>query len=259
MGSKLFGQFLLERGLISREALLEAVKHQKSIEVALHTGTLQLGQAEVLNKLKSERWLFLGEALIEKGFMTRQQLGGLIAEYRRQESIPDTDVLPLLKELPEKDVINSFVRATVDMFRHYTKEDVEILAVGRAGGEPGGLTYVFSQQVAGEKDFRYALAMPEEMVLSVAARMLQERAAEIDAMVLDAVSEFVNVIVGQGCARISMNTTRVTVEPPQVMMRAMLARIMPREAWAVGMKTTGWEFQALFFFAGEDGRLAMSL
>mgnify|MGYP001595311946 CR=1 FL=1 len=150
MATKLFGQFLLERGAISREALLEAVKHQKSIHVPLcalaieqgyftkeqlvqldaerqrsdraymdiarQAGVLNAGQIEELSKLHSDRWIFLGEAILEKGFLTLAQMNTFLEEYRREQGEPDPEVRPTQAEIPHKGIVQAFVQITVDVF-----------------------------------------------------------------------------------------------------------------------------------------------
>ena len=74
-------------------------------------------------------------------------------------------------------------------------------------------------------------------------------------MVLDAVAEFVNVVIGNGCTKLNLKKTQVTAEPPEIMMREMLQTILPEEAVTIRMKTARGDFLVIFFFAAVPGLL----
>ena len=282
MATKFFGQFLLEQGAISREVLLEAVKFQKSInlplcalavekgflskaqlaeldnegkdtdkqfmELAVKNSMLSFTQLEELSKAQAERWMFLGEALVRKGQLNLVQLDQLFEEYRNEHPAPEPDVLPPMKDVPNGEIISSFLETTVEIFVHYTKQIVQVLSVEMVSDEPEAVAYIFSQKVLGDKTFSYALALPEELALSIASHMLQEEATEIDAMVLDAVSEFVNIVVGNGCIKLNMNNFKIKAEPPQIMIREMIEQLMPRQSVTARLKTAKGEFLIVFCF-----------
>lgn len=283
MPAKFFGQFLLERGVISRDVLLDAITYQKSIhqplcalalekgyltpvqleeldadhkesdkkflELAVKKNMLRFEQLEELGKLQSERWMFLGEALVEKGHLSLVKLQELLEEYRKEQQIKDTDLDTVLADVPEKDVISSFLQLTVDLFLHYTKQIVEVISVEKTDFDPKGISYIFSQHVTGDKNFHYALALPEALTLSIASYILREEIKEMCDTVLDAVSEFVNVVIGNGCTRLSMKDFTVSAEPPRIVTKEMIKKLLPAEVIAVRMKTVKGEFEIMFFFS----------
>lgn len=296
MGAKLFGQFLLEREAISREMLLEAVKHQKNISLALCTlavgkgywtkeqaaqlddersrsgqeyrviamqhGMLKTSQLKELSEFREERWAILGEALLEKNALTLVQLHGLADEYQQGQKELKLDVPPEKTPIQEWPVVFAFIQETVDLFQHYTMGTVKVHRIQQvnrdSSGIAGDITYVFPQTVKGEKHFCYVLALPEEQVLALASQMLQEKQSEINGLVLDSVAEFVNLIIGHGCIKLNMSTMRITAEPPQVMLRERLGKVLPPQTVTVRLGIDQQEFQVFFFFAGEDGRLPAS-
>ena len=58
--------------------------------------------------------------------------------------------------------------------------------------------------MTGDKNFCYALALSEELILCIASHMWEAKLLEVDESVLDSVSEFVNIIVGNGCTRLNV-------------------------------------------------------
>ena len=285
MATQFFGQFLLEKRAITREQLLDASKYQKQIELplcamaigsgclsdenlsaldadcappdaeylaaAVRRNMITFDQLQKLSRDRTERWEFLGEALAARGYLPLLALKTLLAEYRQVNPPPAEDMLEWLMAVPgdRREIVSSFLDVTTDLLLHYTRQLVEVLRIKREANESDDITYVFSQKVTGDREFRYALALPEDLTLSVASQMLQEENVEINALVLDAVSEFVNIVVGNGCTKLNMRNARVTTEPPQALKQDMLDTILPDDVVNVRLKAAGGEFDVLFLFS----------
>lgn len=280
--TKFFGQFLLERGAITREQLLDAIKYQKEIskplcalaiekgalsrkqidaldeehqrsdrkflEIAIRENMVSFQQLEDLCKAKSARWVFLGEALVNRGHLTLAQLNELFEDYRKEQPADDIFLEKVLAGLPEQDIVTSLLQVTADLFVHYTKQIVQIVSVEKAPADLEGVAFLFAQKVTGDKNFLFALALPEELVLKIASHMIQEKQKEVNATVLDAVSEFVNVIIGNGCTKLSMKDYKVHAEAPRIMTGETWRKLHPHQAVAVNMKTHSLALKVLFFF-----------
>ncbi len=282
---KFFGQYLLDKGVITRDQLLDAINHQKEISKPLCTLALEKGylsaeqiaemeaeriksdkkfmgialdrkilsfeQLEQLYKVKTERWIFLGEALVERGHLSLTQLGELLKEYRRQLPVEEGPLERVLAGVKGRDIISAMLQVTVDLFIHYTKKIVQVVSVENAAREPEGVAYLLSQKVTGDRTFHYALALPEELTLAIASHMMGAEQAEVTPTVLDAVTEFANVVVGNGCARLSLKNVKVAADPPRIMTKETLSKIKPSEIISVNMKTIKGTFRVLFFFEAE--------
>jgi len=283
MSTKFFGQFLLEKGVITREVLLEAVQYQKSInlplcalavekgyltadqlealdakhtksdrkfmEIAFKEKMLTYPQLEELSKARSERWVFFGEALVQQGHLSLVELNGLFEEYRAAHQPAQDEVAENLPNMPEKEIVSSLLRTTLDLFLHYTRQIIKVKSVVARCEEPGNIAYVFSQKVTGEKPFYYALALPEDLTLSIADYILQQENGSIDEMVLDAVSEFVNVVIGNACASLDMKNYKASAEPPQLMMKETFCNLLRScNGVTVDLQTTKGDFRAMFLF-----------
>lgn len=282
MSVKFFGQFLLECGAITREMLLDAIRYQKEInkplcalalekgyldkqqiealdaehlrsdkkfmEIAISSKILTFDQLEELYKAKSARWVFLGEALVDRRYLTLSQLNDLFEEYRRQLPVEEGKLEDLLEGMPEPDILTAMLQVTVDLFIHYTKQIVQVESVEKTAQKLEGVAYMFAQKVVGDRVFHYALALPEELTLAIASHMMGTDQTEINPTVLDAVSEFANVVVGNGCTRLCLKSFKVMPEPPRIMTQETVAKLHPTEVVSVNMKTTKGTFRVLFFF-----------
>jgi len=285
MATRFFGQYLLERNIITREMLLDAVKYQreinlplcalaiekgcltkeqlrelddahkgsdkKFIELALRRKMLSYEQLSELSKERSERWVFFGEALVQKGYLSLERFEELLREYRAQRGAQAAPAESVLDGVPERELISSMLRITIDLFLHYTKQIIKVISVKVGYAEPDEAVYVFSQKITGDKPVQYALAVPEGLTLAIARHILQEDRTEVDELTLDAVEEFVNVVIGNACATLDMKECKASAEPPQILTRQMLADLASStETVTVTMETMKGRFNALFLLRG---------
>jgi CheY-specific phosphatase CheX len=181
--------------------------------------------------------------------LSLSRLRDLFEEYKKERITADPDFGLPQSATKEREVITALLKITVDIFIHYTRQIVKVSSIADTAPEPEDVAFTFSQKIKGDKNFYYLLALPEALTRAIASYILQQEVAEIDGIALDAVSEFVNVVVGNGCAQMSAkNDWKVTAEPPQVMPKRMLAKLLTSNTVTVTMKTTKGDFQVIFAF-----------
>ena len=123
MFSKYFGHYLLNRELLTREQLEDALEFQKSVhvkfgvmavdeaymtplqveevhekqkqvdkrfgEIAVELGYLTNEQVERLITNQKQGHLFLAQALVDRGYMTIEQFGAALKDYKDENSLSD--------------------------------------------------------------------------------------------------------------------------------------------------------------------------
>ncbi len=123
MFSQYFGHFLLNRGLITRWQLADALEFQKTIhvkfgviavdegfmttdqveevhekqkqldkrfgEIAVDLGYLTEDQVEQLVSRQKQIHLYLGQALVDRGYMTIDEFGKALNDYKKENSLSD--------------------------------------------------------------------------------------------------------------------------------------------------------------------------
>lgn len=140
MFTQFFGNFLLSKGVISTEELIDAMKKQSDVHlklgtIAIHEGLLTasevdniiimqthqdkkfgelavengyLTEAQVQSLLDAQKpdYLLLGQILIEDGKLTNTDFENLISDYQSQNEIIDLDTNREQKELVKKLLYN---------------------------------------------------------------------------------------------------------------------------------------------------------
>lgn len=123
MFSQYFGHYLLNRELITREQLTDALQFQKSVhvkfgviavdegymtpsqvdevhekqkqmdkrfgEIAIELGYLTEEQVDSLISSQKQGHLFLAQALVDRGYMTIEQFGAALKDYKSEYSLSD--------------------------------------------------------------------------------------------------------------------------------------------------------------------------
>jgi CheY-specific phosphatase CheX len=106
--AKFFGQYLLEKGVLSREQLLEALtkqreKVQKIGELAVRKGYLKPIDVETIQREQQKRDLYFGEAAVRLNLLTETQVKELL-NIQKANHVYLGDVIVDLKFLPRKSV-----------------------------------------------------------------------------------------------------------------------------------------------------------
>jgi len=85
--ARFFGQYLLEKGLLSREQLLEAISRQRSKteklgELAIKKGYISPVEVEVIRQEQQHVDLFFGELAVKLGYLSLAQVNELLNMQR---------------------------------------------------------------------------------------------------------------------------------------------------------------------------------
>ena len=274
MTAKFIGQFLLEKGLITRDALLAATEHQQRInltlgELAVSKGLLSKAQADAINleqqrtdkrfgeiaiaknllnsqqidellRVQKEQRVFLGEILIQQGNITREQFESELALFKQEQERSAELVTVDLHSLPQREVIEDFLDMTLKILLRVAKEQVKITSVSHTAKE---FPYTFAQRIKGEQNFDYVLALPAILLCALCGHFLKIKCAVVDELALDAANEVLNVISGNGCAKLSVRGMKVMLDPPRAISGAA-----PDNAVCIGMSSVAADFEVRFYF-----------
>jgi len=249
MSVKFFGQFLIERGAISRKQLLEAVEYQKNVNIKLGTLAIDRGIMnheqvqetieqqkrenkffgeiaiekqylsheqldELLNQQKSDR-VYLGEALVEKGFLNLEELETNLKEYKQSQEKDVEIIMEALKNIADTQHIDIMISVTLNLFRRIADISGKIGGCQKNHINQRNIAYAVRQKMSGDINGYYALTFSSDIVLQIAIKMLKTHVEDVDDFAVDAVKEFVNIIIGHICSTLSSQGMNVDAEPPE--------------------------------------------
>ena len=248
MATMFFGQYLLAKAAINREALLDALDRQRRSnlslpELALQQGLIDRNRAnsimvqyrmsdapievileqsgglspEQIQRLQNKQrssWLRIGAALVEGGHLSDEEIAVHLADYRSLESAVDQEIRESMSHLPDSEAVSACVELTVFHLARVTGRPVKLRSVTVEAVTLAADRQRFSQRIVGDGDYTIVVDLPPALVAEVAHGMLGfsvEPGAEAEP---DAVCEVINLIGGNACTRIEQLGQLLRPEPP---------------------------------------------
>lgn len=245
MGVKFFGAFLVERGVITAEQLIEALAEQRKTNVKFGEHAIRLGyltpeQLEEIRKLQKREDLKFGEAairlgyltpeqveqimriqksshkllgdiLVEKGFITREVLERELKFFESEQRIYMTETVFLPEGVKERDFIN----IVVDLGKKLLLRTVDVnTKFGDFSFEEFRRRNEFDVQVdvSGAINLKVTFSPPEKF-----PELLVKEYGLPDSPELrkDAVREFMNIVMGNAVAKMERLGKKISISVPK--------------------------------------------
>ena len=252
MSARFFGQYLLEKGRISSQQLVDALEFQKQVKVpigvlaleegllsaeqvklvlarqansdkpfgklAVSLGLLTEAQIDGLLQNQSSQRVHLGEALIVKGYLSIDVLEKELKEHKKEEEKITTQVAAAFNSIANKQIVKTFTDLMVLMLTDFADQrDIEVERCETGKENVRLFRWVISQKIAGDNvEFNCLLSVPPKLMLQMASTMLDQNISTPDELALDATKEFVNIANGNACAKLSEDGVALTMQPPEV-------------------------------------------
>ena len=252
MAVKFFGQFLVEQGVVSSEALLGAINLQeknnmKLGEMALSMGLLAPADIERAHNAQMSRDMKLGDLLIEMGFLTLNQLNDIITRQKnthlyigealvRIGALTGDNLQKQLEafkadqaeyvsnaiELPIAVANGSIWEMTADLT---CKMITRMLDLKFRTGKCTLVTAIAPNfmlaaiDFSGDVEARYLLSVSEGLQKSIAKAILSEVSVDKEPVEVleDTVMEFINVVCGNVAAKASQTGVIMNINPPMTL------------------------------------------
>ncbi|MEK7477408.1 MAG: chemotaxis protein CheX [Candidatus Coatesbacteria bacterium] len=183
--------------------------------LAVERGLLSRQQAMDLIKSQAATRGFVGEILVERGHLPGERLDLLLREYHRERRSQETSVADTIASVPHADVVGPAIARTASVYEGLVGEKAKVESVVAFEMKRPESEYVFFQEVGGVARFVYAFHARSTVLHAIAKAMTDAERVELDGVVLDAVSEFVNVVVGRFCGDMPSGKGVAVPRPPQ--------------------------------------------
>ncbi|HEX9078806.1 MAG TPA: chemotaxis protein CheX [Desulfuromonadaceae bacterium] len=249
MAVKFFGQYLVEKGIVSRDMLLKAIalQEQKNLrmgEIAVAMGYATQDDIDRAHNAQLSRDMNLGDLLVERGVLTLSQLNEIITRQKNTH-LYIGEALVLVGALTDAQLQKYLDEFKADQAQ-YVADKIELpcaVTNSRIWEMAADLTYkmitrvlgiqfrpekcravtvldtnfmMAAMDLSGDAEARYLISVSENLQKSVARAILREESVEGEpAEVLeDTVMEFVNVVCGNVAAKASQMGAIININPP---------------------------------------------
>jgi hypothetical protein len=248
MGAMFFGQYLLSKGAISREALIDAIELQRrsnlsvtelavrkgyltprqhaSIQtryrtsdidletLCLESGLIDSAQLDELVEIQRSDWVRIGAALVAGGHLTRDEVEERLVEFREVQRETDKKLAADFESCPNPELVRSVVELTVFHLGRLTNLPIKLGSFSEGAGRlrPGRRRY--GMKLVGDREICIVLDLPPEVARLVAEGLIGLPLDAETEVAIDAVCECVNIIGGNACTRLEALGIRLRPEPP---------------------------------------------
>lgn len=251
MAVKFFGQFLVEKRIVSRDALLKAIdlQEQKNLklgEMAVAMGYITPADIDRAHNAQFSKDMRLGDLLVEMGILTLNQLDDVITRQKNTH-LYIGEALVLINAMTNEDLLRHLNAFKLDQAQ-YVSDRIELpagIANSATWEMTADLTYkmitrilniqfrpgkshivtsissnfmMAAMDLIGDVEARYLISVSEGLQKTVACAILREESVENEPVEVleDTVMEFVNVVCGNVAAKASQMGTVMDINPPVI-------------------------------------------
>jgi CheY-specific phosphatase CheX len=249
MAVKFFGQYLVEKGLISREQLLAALDLQKATnlkfgemaqklgllsedqilrvhnaqhsddqrfgDIAVRIGLLTEEQVQEVLVRQQDTYIYLGAALVQVGALDAEALASHLQAFKLDQEPYVVEAIEIPAGIPHPRVWEAAADLTYKMLTRlanlpYRKEQCTLISQL----EPNDV--IARMELSGSLEATCLLSVSSGVRAAIARTMLREEVENGPQELLDdAVMEFVNVVCGNLAAKAAQFGEKINLAPPE--------------------------------------------
>ena len=252
MAVMFFGQYLVERGVVTREVLLQAIELQESVNLSVGAVAVSMGflteteverinQAQrtedlrfgdmaaklgllnqeqfqqVLTKQKNNH-LYIGEALVKVGGLTGEELPRYLEEFKQNQAQYVTDRVVIPEGVANAQIWEVFADLTYKMLTRVARLTFHSEPARVATALPPFST-IAAMEFTGDVNGTYLFAVQDGARKRIASASLNQENVDLEEeeVLDDTVMEFVNVVCGNIAAKVAQLGSSFEIEPPELL------------------------------------------
>jgi len=247
MAIKFFGHFLLDTGKLTKSQLIEAVEYQNENnlslgelatreklisdadaiiindrqrvedkrfgEIATSMGLLSDEQISSLLDIQKQEKIFFGEILVLKNFMDKDTVDRELKHFEDEQSIDMIELDSRIAEIDTNGNIALCIGILQKLYYRIVLSPIKLVKVDRDVERTG---IIAMQKMRGDVNLDFAIQSQDQVALDISSKFMKMQFVEIEEMVYDIMSEFVNVVLGNIAVKLSSNGNKVDLTPPVI-------------------------------------------
>ncbi len=246
---KFFGQYLLEKDLLTKDQLIDAINYQKSKilklgeialqyeylsdkqiakihneqkrtdmrfgDLAVQMGLLTAAQLEEIITIQKNNHIYLGEAICACGHMDEETLDRELNNFKEeQKAVPPIEVM-IKEDIPVKELVEISVDMTEKMMRRLGDMISKSGQIKREKECIKNLGVISYMEFKGDINARYVLNVSWDIGFQIAKRTFKKDDLPYDEeLIKDTVSEYVNIVCGNIRSKVLETGKKLEFQPP---------------------------------------------
>ncbi|BBM83184.1 response regulator [Candidatus Uabimicrobium amorphum] len=247
-----FGQYLLQKGIISQDQLLHCLEVQNSVnrkigEIAVEEGLMLPEQVDKILKVQKRINKYFGQLTMQMGILKSRQLQQLL-KVQQTHYINLEDIMAR-----EKIILKEKLEAELEQFRSLDQGDQGVYGLQwiKENFENGAVFEVFTEQTlkllmrlteffvlegdcsfdnekirsngivvelsfSGDFNWMYILNISNEVAIAIADAMVELEDDISQDVLLEVAGEFVNIVCGNAISKLDNNNIKFDMKPPKI-------------------------------------------
>ncbi|MCU0723887.1 MAG: chemotaxis protein CheX, partial [Planctomycetes bacterium] len=215
------GTLAIDRGFMQAEEVERVNRIQRTVdkkfgELAVEQGLLTPAQVQELLAQQKQDRLMLGEALVQKGILSLADLSAELAAFKAdQEGVPES-LAAVYRSEPDAATLEVFADVLCKMMLRIAHETVKPGPCHPDAAKARHFDFTVYQAFHKGFEGLFGVSFTADLLMRISAKMLSEPIVEPDDLALDGITEFVNIVSGNVCARLSALGRAAEIFPPKV-------------------------------------------
>ena len=248
MGAMFFGQYLLSKGVIDRDALIDGIERQRRTnlsltelavrrgflepkraeaillryrttdadleELCLESGLLDREQVDELLRIQQSDWVRIGAALVAGGHLTRDEVEERLNQFHENQREADQELEANFQSCRDPVTVKIVVELAAFHIGRLSNRPIKLQSLSEDSGELADGSRRYGQKLVGDRVLFVVLDLPPAVAVAVAEGFIGIPLEEDSESAIDAVCECVNIIGGNACTRLEASGVNLRPEPP---------------------------------------------
>ncbi|MDF1884054.1 chemotaxis protein CheX [Sulfurimonas sp. SAG-AH-194-C21] len=246
MAIKFFGHYLLDNNVLTAQQLTQAVEYQslKNLtlgELAVREQLITMKDAQKINdkqrsldkrfgevsialelldevqitmllKIQKEEKVFFGEVLLLKEFINQETLDKELSTFEELQKIETVELDDTIEALDKDNIIKETIGVFQKLYSRIVHDHIKLIEINTTSNNASGI--IALQKMRGDIHLNFAIQPEDTVALAISQKFLKTDFEKIDEMVIDIISEFVNVVLGNITVKLSKDGVRLDLTPP---------------------------------------------
>ena len=248
MGATFFGQYLLSKGVINREALIDAINTQRNQnlnltalavrqgyldkqqeeaillryrtsdakleDLCLESGLIDKVQLDELVRLQLSDWMRIGAALVAGGHLSCEEVEKHLDVFQEAQRRAEEQIETDFSACREPETVKTVVSLAVIHLGRISDQPMKLQTLSDHACDLAAGRRRYVQRLVGDRELHVVLDLPVEMESVMAEGLVGVPLESGTEAAIDAVCEVVNIIGGNACTQLEACGFKLRPDPP---------------------------------------------
>ena len=147
--------------------------------------------------------------------MNQENLDKELKQFEELQRLEIVQLDDAIEALDKDGIIQDTIGVLQKLYSRIVHDYIKLVSINKASQNRSGI--IALQKMRGDIHLNFALQPEDAVSLAISQKFLKMEFDAVDEMVVDIISEFVNVVLGNIAVEFSANSVAVDLTPPEVL------------------------------------------